>query len=379
VPRATHVAAARLVKGIAKRNGIAPAVEEAKMEYRLLGHSGLKVSALCMGTMTLGRGRSGPLGSVGLRDAKRQIDQCIAAGVNLIDTANVYAGGQSEEIIGEALGKKRGDVLVATKARFNMRGGQNDGGNSRYNLINECERSLKRLRTDWIDLYQVHQWDGETPVEETMEALDRLVASGKVRYVGCSNFSGWHVMKSLAAADRDGRQRFVSQQIHYTLQAREAEYELVPIALDQGLGILVWSPLAGGLLTGKFRRGGKGPSGTRHAGRKWREPPIHDEDRLFDIVDAIVDIGKAHGVSGAQVAVAWLLSRPGVTSVIVGARTTEQFADNLAAVDLKLSADDLARLDEVSRPPLLYPYWHQAWTAKDRLSAADLSLLAVHI
>jgi aryl-alcohol dehydrogenase-like predicted oxidoreductase len=353
-------------------------MEEA-MEYRLLGRSGLKVSALCMGTMTLGRGRSGPVGSVGLREAKRQIDQCIDAGVNIIDTANVYAGGASEEILGEALGKKRDDLLIATKARFNMRGGQNDGGNSRYNLINECERSLKRLRTDRIDLYQVHQWDGETPVEETMEALDRLIRDGKVRYVGCSNFSGWHIMKALAAAERDGRQRFVSQQIHYTLQAREAEYELVPIALDQGLGMLIWSPLAGGLLTGKFRRGGKGPSGARHSGRKWREPPIYDENRLFDIVDVVVEIGKAHRVSGAQVALAWLLSRPGVTSVVIGARTKEQFADNLAAVDLKLTDEELARLEEVSRPPLLYPYWHQAWTAKDRLSAMDLTLLAPHV
>jgi aryl-alcohol dehydrogenase-like predicted oxidoreductase len=349
------------------------------MEYRQLGRSGLKVSALCMGTMTFGRGQSGPLGCVGAKEAKRQIDQCLDAGVNIIDTANVYARGESEEIIGEVLAKKRDRVLVATKARFNMRGGQNDGGNSRYNLINECERSLKRLRTDWIDLYQVHQWDGMTPVEETMEALDSLVRAGKVRYVGCSNFSGWHIMKSLATADRDLRQRFVSQQIHYTLQAREAEYELVPIALDQGLGILVWSPLAGGLLTGKFRRGDKGPSGARHSGRKWREPPIYDEDRLFDIVDAIVEVAEARGVSGAQVALAWLLSRPGVSTVIVGARTKEQFADNLAAADLKLSEEELRRLDEVSRPPLIYPYWHQAWTAKDRLGAADLSLLVPHL
>ena len=232
------------------------------MEYRLLGRSGLKVSVLTMGTMTFGRAASGPVASVGLKDAKRQIDQCIAAGVNLFDCANVYARGESEEILGEALLKKRGDVLIATKARFNMLGGPNNGGNSRINLIAECERSLKRLRTDWIDLYQVHEWDGETPVEETMEALDRLVQSGKVRYVGCSNFSGWHIMKALAAAQAGNRQPFVSQQIHYTLQAREAEYELVPISLDQGLGMLIWSPLAGGLLTGKYRRDGKGPKGT---------------------------------------------------------------------------------------------------------------------
>jgi aryl-alcohol dehydrogenase-like predicted oxidoreductase len=349
------------------------------MEYRLLGRSGLKVSVITMGTMTFGRSKSGPTGSVGLNEAKRQIDQCLDAGVNLIDTANVYSRGESEEIIGAAVQKKRGDVLIATKARFNMLGKPNTGGNSRINLIAECERSLKRLRTDWIDLYQVHQWDGETPVEETMEALDRLVESGKVRYVGCSNFSGWHIMKALAAAEHRGFERFVSQQIHYTLQAREAEYELVPISLDQGLGILVWSPLAGGLLTGKFERSGKGPKGARHFERKWREPPIYDEDRLFDIVDEIVAVAKARGVSGAQVALAWLLSRPGVSTVIIGGRTREQFADNLAAAELKLSTEELNRLEEASRPPLLYPYWHQAWTAKDRLGAADLALIGPHL
>lgn len=349
------------------------------MEYRVLGRSGLKVSALSMGTMTLGRNASGPVGSVGLADAKRQIDFCLDAGVNLIDTANVYAKGASEEIVGEAIEGKRDKIVVATKARFNMIGGPNDGGNSRINLIAECERSLKRLRTDWIDLYQVHQWDGLTPVAETVEALDRLIKDGKVRYVGCSNFSGWHIMKALAAADAGWYQRFVSQQIHYSLQAREAEYELVPISVSEGLGILVWSPLAGGLLSGKFRRDDKGPEGSRHFARGWREPPIHDEPKLYDIVDVVVSIADARGVSGAQVSLAWLLTRPGVTSVIVGARTEKQFKDNLAAADFKLTPEELKRLDETSRPPLLYPYWHQAWTAKDRLGPADLTLLGPHI
>jgi aryl-alcohol dehydrogenase-like predicted oxidoreductase len=349
------------------------------MEYRLLGRSGLKVSALSMGTMTLGRNKSGPLGAVGLKDAKRQIDLCIDAGVNMIDTANVYTKGQSEEIVGEALMGKRDTMVVATKARFNMLGRPNTSGNSRINLIAECERSLKRLKTDWIDLYQVHQWDGETPVEETMEVLDSLVRAGKIRYFGCSNFSGWHIMKSLAAAGANGRERFVSQQIHYTLQAREAEYELVPISLSEGLGILVWSPLAGGLLSGKFRRGKKGPEGSRHFARAWREPPIHDEEKLYDIIDVLIEVAEGRGVSAAQVALAWLLARPGVSSVIVGGRTTEQFADNLAAAELKLSPEEVKRLDAVSAPPLLYPYWHQAWAAKDRLSAADLSLLGPHL
>ena len=349
------------------------------MEYRLLGRSGLKVSALSMGTMTLGSNKEGPIGSVGLKEGKRLIDQCLDAGVNLIDTANVYTRGSSEEIIGEALKGKRDKVVVATKARFNMHGLPNTGGNSRINLIAECERSLKRLKTDWIDLYQVHQWDGETPMEETMEALDSLVASGKVRYVGCSNFSGWHIMKGMSAAKEGGYQPFISQQIHYTLQAREAEYELVPISIDQGLGILVWSPIAGGLLSGKFRRGKKGPEGSRHFALKHREPPIYDPEKLFDIVEVLVEIGKAHRCSAARVALAWLLGRPGISTVIIGGRTEEQFADNLASAELKLSDEETKRLEEASRPPLLYPYWHQAWTAKDRLGKADLAFLGPYL
>ena len=243
--------------------------------------------------------------------------------------------------------------------------GPNDRGLSRWHLIRACEASLKRLRTDVIDLYQVHQWDGLTPLEETMEALDSLVRAGKVRYVGCSNFSGWHVMKAMEVARRDGRVPFVSQQIHYTLQAREAEYELIPIALDQKLGVLVWSPIAGGLLSGKHRRNQKTPEGTRQfAG--WKEPPIHDEAKLWDIVDALVAVADGRGVSGAQVALAWLLGRPGVVSAIVGGRTVAQIQDNLGAAELKLTAEERARLDAVSQPTLLYPYWHQAWTAKDR-------------
>ena len=349
------------------------------MEYRLLGRSGLKVSTITMGTMTFGRAKDSPVGSVGLKDAKRQIDQCIDAGINLFDTADVYASGTSEEILGEALGKKRGDVLVATKVRFTRGQGPNDKGLSRHHIVAGCEASLKRLGTEWIDLYQVHQWDGMTPLEETMEALDRLVRDGKVRYVGCSNFSGWHIMKAMGVARRDGREPFVSQQIHYTLEAREAEYELVPVSLDQGLGILVWSPIAGGLLSGKFRRGKKGPEGSRHFARQWREPPIYDEERLFDIVEVLVAIGKERKCSAARVALGWLLHQPGVTTVIAGGRTSEQFADNIAAWELKLDADELKRLDAVSRPALRYPYWHQAWTAKDRLAPADLSLIGKYL
>src|SRR5580698_2381417 len=226
------------------------------MEYRQLGNSGLKISTLTMGTMTMGgAGGFSKVGNVGLADARRMIDIVIDAGVNLIDTANVYSAGASEEIVGEALGgKRKGGALIATKARFPMGDGPNDRGLSRHHLIRECEASLKRLQTDVIDLYQVHQWDGLTPLDETMEALDALVRQGKIRYVGCSNYSGWHIMKAMEVARRDGRVPFVSQQIHYTLQAREAEYELIPISFDQKLGILVWSPIAGGLLSGKHRR-----------------------------------------------------------------------------------------------------------------------------
>jgi aryl-alcohol dehydrogenase-like predicted oxidoreductase len=259
-----------------------------------------------------------------------------------------------------------------------MRDGPNEGGASRFHIIRECEDSLRRLRTDYIDLYQIHEWDGETPLDETLEALDTLVRSGKVRYIGCSNYSGWHLMKALAISDRRNYVRYVSQQIYYSLQARDAEYELVPITLDQGLGILVWSPLAGGLLSGKYRRGQSGPEGSRHL-NNWGEPPIHDEDQLYNIIDALVEIGSNHKVSAAQIALAYVLGRPGVTSLVIGARSEEQLKDNLGAADVKLTAEERARLDKVSQPRLLYPYWHQAKTAKERLSAADRSLLGPYL
>ena len=348
------------------------------MDYRQLGRSGLMVSALTMGTMTFGgKGVFGRVGDTDVAGARRQIDLCIEAGINLIDTADVYSQGLSEEIVGEVVAGRRDDLLIATKARFPMGDGPNDRGLSRHHLVTACEKSLNRLRTDHIDLYQVHEWDGLTPLEETLEALDHLVRSGKVRYVGCSNYSGWHLMKALGLAARDRLPRFVSQQIHYTLQAREAEQELVPIALDQGLGILVWSPLAGGLLSGKYRRDRAQPEGRKL--NQWTEPPIHDEGRLYDIVDALVEVGDAHGTSAAEVALAWLLGRPGVASVIIGARTDAQLASNLKAADLRLAPDERARLDAVSQTPLAYPYWHQAQTAKDRLGPADLSLIGPHL
>ncbi len=349
------------------------------MEHRQLGRSGLRVSVLGLGTMGFGGGGNfANVGQIGVEGATRQLDLCLDAGVTLVDTANVYSTGASEEIVGKAIGGRRDRIVLATKARFPMGEGANDAGLSRRHLISECEASLRRLGTDYIDLYQVHEWDGLTPLEETLEALDTLVRSGKVRYVGCSNYSGWHMTKALGLSDRLGYQRFVSEQVYYSLQARDIEYEIVPAALDQGVGILVWSPLAGGLLSGKYRRDREAPAGSRHL-TDWDEPPVRDEEGLYDIIEALVEIGEAHDVSAAQVALAWTLGRPGISSAIVGARTEEQLADNLRAAELELGAEERTRLDELSAPPLLYPFWHQARTASDRLGAADLTLLGPHV
>ncbi|MBA2514996.1 MAG: aldo/keto reductase [Solirubrobacterales bacterium] len=348
------------------------------MDYRQLGRSGLRVSALSLGTMTFGgRDKFSNVGTTDVEGARRQIDMCLEHGVNLVDTANVYSQGLSEEILGEAIQGRRDQLLLATKARMSMGEGPNDAGLSRHHLIAECENSLRRLNTEHIDLYQVHEWDGQTPLEETLEALDTLVRSGKVRYVGCSNYAGWQIMKALGTSERHNYQRFVSQQIYYSLQARDAEYELVPTTLDQGLGILVWSPLAGGLLSGKYRRDQLGPEGSRQL-TDWNEPPVRDQEGLYDIVEALVEIADGRGASPAQVALAWVLGRPGVTSLVIGARTDEQLEDNLGAAELELSGAERARLDDLSQPPLIYPHWHQAKTASDRLGPADLSLLGAH-
>lgn len=341
------------------------------MDYRLLGRSGLKVSSLSIGTATFGG--DGLWGDADTREAQRQIDLCLDHGVNLIDTANVYSGSASETIIGEALTDgRRQKVLLATKVRFATGKGPNDQGLSRYHIIRECENSLRRLKTDVIDLYQVHQWDGQTPLEETIEALDTLVKQGKVRYVGCSNYSAWHLMKALSLADASHRQRFVSQQIHYTLHSREAEYELIPAGIDQGVSLLIWSPLAGGWLTGKYTRDSRPDDGRQVRG--FREPPIDDWEHLWNIVDVVNAVAARHGVSGAQVSLAWLLQRPIVASVIIGGRNITQFEDNLKAVDLELTPEDIADLDEVSQPRLIYPYWHQSFSVTSRMSEADLSL-----
>ncbi|WP_416799423.1 aldo/keto reductase [Ciceribacter azotifigens] len=343
------------------------------MEYRQLGRSGLRVSAVSMGTFSFGgKGDFAMVASQGVKEAQRLVDTCIDGGINLFDTANMYSMGRSEEILGEVLEGRRDKVLVSSKARMRIGDGPNDEGVSRYHLIRECERSLKRLRTDHIDIYFMHEWDGLTPVEEMLSALDTLVAQGKIRYIGCSNYSGWHIMKALAVADLKNYPRFVTQQIHYTLEAREAEYELLPVSVDQGLGVMVWSPLAAGLLSGAFRRD-QTPSDSRQAAG-WSEPPIRDENRLWDIIDVLVEIAGARGVTPAQVALAWTLSRPAIASVVVGGLTEQHFRENIAATDLTLTPEELQRLNGVSRLPYIYPYWHQHNFARERFGAGDWAL-----
>jgi aryl-alcohol dehydrogenase-like predicted oxidoreductase len=328
------------------------------METRFLGRSGLRTSVLSFGTMTFGgRGRHEAMGSTQGDEARRLVDICIEVGVNLFDTADIYSNGASEEVLGQALGNKRKQVLVATKAFSRMGAGSNDLGLSRSHLIEACEASLRRLGTDYIDLYQVHSFDVLTPLEETLRALDDLVRTGKVRYLGCSNYASWQVMKALAITERKGWDRYVSQQINYSLLAREAEHELIPLGLDQGLGVLVWSPLHFGLLSGKYRRDQPKPSQTRLD--TLDAPGTVDWERLYRTVDTLQEIATAHKASVAQAALNWLKARPAVTSVIIGARNEDQLRDNLAAANWSLTPDEVKKLEAVSATPLPYPHWHQ--------------------
>lgn len=344
------------------------------MKYRNLGRSGLKVSEIAMGTFSFGgRGDFGMIAKQGVKEAGRLVDCCIDHGVNLFDCANMYSTGLAEEVLGEVL-ETRAEVLVTSKVRMPIGDGPNDGGTSRFHILRECERSLKRLRRDHIDIYYIHEWDGSVPVEEMMGALNTLVEHGKVRYIGCSNFAGWHIMKALAAADRAGQHRFATQQIHYTLEAREAEYELLPIAVDQGLGTLIWSPLAAGLLSGKHRRDAHPAPGSRQA-RGWTEPPIRDEEKLWRIVDVLVELAEARGATPAQMALAWSLGRPSVSSVVVGGTSTEQFTENFGAIEIELTPEERQRLHEVSALPMIYPYWHQEIFARDSFTDADRALM----
>lgn len=329
------------------------------MEYRFLGRSGLQVSTLSFGTMTFGGGEFfSHMGNSQVDEARRLVDICIEAGVNLFDTADIYSHGLSEEVLGAAIGRdRRGQVLIATKAFARMGPGAHDAGSSRQHLLKACEDSLRRLGTDYIDLYQVHGFDSLTPVEETLCALDQLITQGKVRYIGCSNFSGWHLMKSLAFSEQRSYQRFVSQQVHYSLLSRELEYELIPLGLDQQVGILVWSPLSFGLLSGKYRRNTPKPNDSRLA--QMEPPGVVDWERLYGIVDLLEEIARGRNKSVAQVALNWLLRRSGVSSVILGARNEAQLRDNLGAVGWSLSEEEVRRLESASAVPEIYPYWHQ--------------------
>lgn len=328
------------------------------MKYKPLGDTGLLVSEICLGTMTFGgRGFWTNIGDLDQAASDAIVARAAGAGVNFIDTADVYSEGLSEKITGMAIansGRQRSDFVLATKAFGSMGDSPNDRGASRGHVMDAVKASLKRLGTDYIDLYQIHGFDQITPVEETVRALEDLVAQGHVRYVGCSNWPAWQIMKALGIADRNGWTRFASLQAYYTIAGRDLEREIAPLLTEQNVGLMVWSPLAGGLLSGKFDRDGNGPDGARRVDFDF--PPVN-RNRAFDCIDAMRPIAENHGVSVARIALAWLLQRPFVTSVIVGARNTEQLDDNIAAVDIRLSEEELASLDTVSELPAEYPGW----------------------
>jgi len=330
------------------------------MEYRQLGYSGLKVPALSFGVATFGGGTEffKAWGQTDVDEARRLVDICLDAGVNLFDTANVYSVGLSEEVLGKAIAGKRNQLLISTKATFKMGDGPNDLGSSRFHLIQQLEGSFKRLGTDYVDIYHMHGFDATTPVEETLETLDTFVRSGKVRYIAASNFSGWHLQKSLSVSERYGWARYVGHQVYYSLVGREYEWELMPQALDQKIGALVWSPLGWGRLTGKIRRGQPLPEQSRLHKTAENGPPVPDE-LLYNVVDTLDAVAKETGKTIPQVALNWLLQRPTVSTIILGARNEEQLKQNLAAAGWNLTAEQVAKLDAASDVTPIYPYWHQ--------------------
>lgn len=335
------------------------------MEYRQLGASGLKVPVLSFGTLTLGGGSAfyKACGDLSFSEAQCLIDMCIDAGVTLFDTADVYSQGRSEEILGKAIGHKRDQVMIATKATFQTGDGPNDKGSSRYHLLRACDAQLKRLNTDYIDLYQMHGFDPTTPIDEVLRTLETLIQSGKVRYIGCSNFSGWHLMKSLGIADKIGVNRYAAHQVHYSLIGRDYEHELMPLAKEEGIGALIWSPLGFGRLTGKINKSVPLPALSRLHQTKEIAPPVTDE-LLFNTIDALTDIAEETGKTVPQVALNWLLQRPTVSSIILGARTPLQLQDNLGAIGWQLTEAQVKRLADISAQRVPYPYWHQARFSK---------------
>jgi aryl-alcohol dehydrogenase-like predicted oxidoreductase len=341
------------------------------MEFRQLGHSGLKVPVLSFGTGTFGgRGEFfSAWGSSDVAEATRLVDVCLEAGVNFFDTADVYSQGASEEILGKAIAGRRSSVLISTKATFRMGEGPNDLGSSRHHLIQACEMSLRRLQTDYIDLYHLHGFDQLTPIEETLKTLDTLVQSGKVRYIACSNFSGWHLMKSLAISEKYGWSRYVAHQAYYSLVGREYEWELMPLAVDQNIGTIVWSPLGWGRLTGKIRRNQPLPKVSRLHRTAEQGPPVSDE-YLYKVIDALEEVAQEASKSVPQVALNWLLQRPTVANVIIGARDEKQLRQNLGAVGWNLSPKQIERLNAASEVTPTYPYWHQRQFAERNPLAA---------
>lgn len=332
------------------------------MEYRQLGGSGLKVPVLSFGTGTFGGGGEmfKAWGATDVAEATRLVDICLEAGLTMFDSADVYSGGMAEEILGQAIKGRRDRVLISTKGTFRAGPGPNDVGSSRHHLIRSVEGSLRRLEVEHIDLYQLHGFDAITPVEETLGALDDLVRAGKIRYLGCSNFSGWHLMKSLAVSEKYGLCRYVAHQAYYSLIGRDYEWELMPLALDQKVGAVVWSPLGWGRLTGKIRRGQPLPEVSRRQSKLANDvgPPAADE-YVFQVVDALDEVARETGKTVPQVALNWVLHRPSVSTVIIGARNEEQLRQNLGAVGWSLTPEQIARLDAASAVTPAYPYWHQ--------------------
>lgn len=332
------------------------------MEFRQLGGSGLKVPVLTFGAGTFGGTTEffKDWGSSGVQEATKLVDICLEAGLNMFDTADIYSDGDSEKILGEAIKGRRDQVLISTKATFRFGDGPNDVGSSRFHLTKTIDASLKRLQTDYIDLFQLHGFDAMTPVEEVLSTLDGFVKAGKIRYLGVSNFSGWHLMKSLAAADKYGWSRYVANQTYYSLIGRDYEWELMPLGLDQKVGAMVWSPLGWGRLTGKIRRGQPLPEGSRLNSKALVDAgPQVDDEYLYKVVDALDEVAAETGKSVPQVALNWLLQRPTVSSVIIGARNEEQLRQNLGAVGWNLTKEQVAKLDAASAKPFAYPYFHQ--------------------
>jgi aryl-alcohol dehydrogenase-like predicted oxidoreductase len=334
------------------------------MNYRFVGRSGLRVSAISFGAMTFGPNQWG-VGNSGVHEATEMVALALDAGVNLFDTADVYAYGESERILGQALGTRRKDIVLASKVRGRMSPGANDVGLSRIHIMQSIEGSLRRLGTDYLDLYQVHSWDPVTPLDETLRALDDLVRQGKVRYVGASNYTAWQLAKALGISDAGRMERFISLQAYYSLVGRDLENEIVPLCLHDGVGVLVWSPLAGGWLSGKYRRNQPQPADTRFSGPLGSFIPV-DLDRVYAAVDVIDEMAAHHNVTVASISLAWLVAKPSVSSVIIGARTMDQLKQNLAAATVDLTPEEVARLDGISAGRNPYPQWMLAFTQQDR-------------